>query len=212
MTCHIFFTDIRLLADRFEQGCALLPATRQKRISRCKPETARLQLLTAGLLLRKVLSITTDTQLLYTPSGKPYLQQGPCFNLSHSGNLAALAVDNAPIGLDLQEMTKTFYSGVASRYFKAEEIAWMQDLPDRFFWLWTRKESVIKSLGLGLSSLLTASFSVLEDNIAMNGTPLYLSSQILDRTTLSLASQSPLFSSPRLISLSAEQLLDSAPI
>ena len=207
MSYQVFFANIQSLSSRFWEGYPLLSAKRRERISRCKHEIARLQLLTAGLLLHRVLSVSTDTQFFYTPHGKPYLPNGPYFNLSHSGNLVALAVSDTPIGLDLQEITATFYSGVATRYFTEEEQLWMQNRPDRFFWLWTRKESVIKALGLGLSASLTTSFCVLEKTTTVGKTTLSLLSQTVDCTMVSIATPSSLSTSFCPTFLSAKQLL-----
>lgn len=207
MSLQLYLTDIRPLAATFDQGFALLPPARQARIRRCRRETVRLQSLAAGLLLRRILSITTDCQLHYTLYGKPYLPEGLHFNLSHSGNLAALAVYDAPVGIDLQELSDTVPHGVAARYFTEAETAWIAQCPERFYRVWTRKESVVKALGLGLLSCPIASFSVLEDSVSVCATPLYLATQRMDQTVLSIAAQTPLPSLLQPVVVSASQLL-----
>ena len=208
MSCQLYLTDIRQLEVCFDASCALLPVERQARIRRCSRETAQLQLLSAGLLLRHVLGITEETPLLYTPQGKPYLKHGPCFNLSHSGQFAALAVSDRPIGLDLQDMTqKITPQRLANRWFTPEEAAWINEQSDRFFHVWTRKESVVKALGLGLAALPMQTFSVLEPSITIHGTTLHLVTEKLDGMMLSVAAQSPLTPPLSLTFLSAEQIL-----
>lgn len=207
MICSLYLTDIRPLAAVSEQAFALLPPARQARVQRCQRESARLQSLAAGLLLRRVLSVTSDDMLSYTPHGKPYLSHGPQFNLSHSGNQVALAVMDAPVGLDLQELAEDFPSRVARRYFTADENAWAQQRPDRCFQIWTRKESVVKALGLGLGRLSASSFSVLPDKITVNDTTLYLVTQTFAPSALSIAAQVPLQTPMQPVLLSTEQLL-----
>ena len=88
--------------------------------------------------------------------GKPALPGGPHFNLSHSGDLAALAVcASHEVGVDI-ETRRPVESAVAERFFSPAERAALSALPAAaweagFFNAWTRKEAVIKALGLGLS-------------------------------------------------------------
>ena len=208
MAVSLFLTDIRPFADCFDAAFALLPTARQERICRCPRETTRLQLLAAGLLLRCILGVTEETPLLCTPQGKPYLKHGPCFNLSHSGHFAALAISDQPVGLDLQDMTHQPSPRLADRWFTPEEAAWIHGNPDRFFHVWTRKESVVKALGLGLAALPMHTFSVLEPSVTSNGTPLHLLTEKRDTMMFSIAAQSPLTPPLSPTFLSAEQLLN----
>jgi 4'-phosphopantetheinyl transferase len=100
-------------------------------------------------------------------NGKPVLDGGPQFNLTHSGGWAGLAVSHAAdIGLDL-ETWRPVEQGVAERFFSRREAANIRalsgnDWRDAFFRVWTRKEAVIKALGTGLSHDL-GSFDVTLD-------------------------------------------------
>lgn len=97
----------------------------------------------------------------YNKQGKPGLTGGPHFNLSHSGSTAALAVCRAaPVGIDI-EYWRPVEEGLARRFFSNGEIAELSALPPAqqeagFFACWTRKEAVIKAVGLGLSMPLDA--------------------------------------------------------
>ena len=95
------------------------------------------------------------------PQGKPSLPDGPEFNLSHSGARAMLAVSDGPeVGVDIEEW-RPVEPAVARRYFTAAERAELAAMEFRegFFRCWTRKEAVIKAVGLGLSMPL-GSFDV----------------------------------------------------
>ncbi|WP_163850310.1 4'-phosphopantetheinyl transferase family protein [Pseudooceanicola aestuarii] len=95
------------------------------------------------------------------PSGKPALPGGPFFNLSHSGDLACLAIHrDLELGLDI-EQHRPVERGVAERAFSATERAALDALPAAqwmagFFNGWTRKEAVVKATGAGLSMRLEA--------------------------------------------------------
>jgi phosphopantetheinyl transferase len=102
---------------------------------------------------------------------KPYLKNltdSPVyFNLSHSGNVALLAVTGlAPIGIDI-EVSKEIQDadGVAKRFFSEYENAQLRkfnkdQFMHNFYRIWTSKEAVIKANGWGMSASLD-SFDVL---------------------------------------------------
>ncbi len=93
--------------------------------------------------------------------GKPALAGSASnlhFNLSHGGEFGALVVSaNRPVGIDIEPwraMTDTM--AVGANVFTGREMqGWAQatvaDLNARFLRLWTRKEALLKAIGLGLS-------------------------------------------------------------
>lgn len=99
--------------------------------------------------------------------GKPFLVNYPDFhyNLSHSGTKVLLAVSDAGIGCDIQQVTG-WRERVAKRCFTETELAYCLDgtedeRAERFTEVWARKESFVKAIGLGIAANLTA-FSVCE--------------------------------------------------
>lgn len=79
------------------------------------------------------------------------------FNISHTDGLVALALARAPIGVDVEWLARPGRTvELAERYFAKAEVAALRALPiehqrDRFFALWTLKESYIKARGEGLA-------------------------------------------------------------
>jgi 4'-phosphopantetheinyl transferase len=80
------------------------------------------------------------------------------FNLSHSSELALLAVARgAMVGVDVEWIDPALpIDEIADRFFSAAEISVLNALPadervEAFFSCWTRKEAYIKALGVGLS-------------------------------------------------------------
>jgi 4'-phosphopantetheinyl transferase len=108
------------------------------------------------------------------PHGRPYLSGPDClfsFNLSHSANLAAFAICDGLVGVDVEEI-KGLPEGVARMMFSAAEVAFLEAEPDHkqadaFFRYWTAKEAVLKARGTGLS-VSGKSFTV---NIAARDAP-----------------------------------------
>ncbi|MBU1212438.1 MAG: 4'-phosphopantetheinyl transferase superfamily protein [Alphaproteobacteria bacterium] len=77
------------------------------------------------------------------------------FNLTHSGDVAAVALcRSAEVGIDIERI-RPVREGLARRYFAAEEVAGLdalevaQRLP-AFFRCWTRKEAFLKATGEGI--------------------------------------------------------------
>ncbi len=107
----------------------------------------------------------------YSTGGKPRLTarqnpRGLRFNLSHSANLALIAVGgDLQIGIDIEKIREEVdTAALAQRFFSPREGAGLQALPDHlrvpgFFACWTRKEAFLKATGTGLSFPL-AEFSV----------------------------------------------------
>jgi len=80
------------------------------------------------------------------------------FNLSHSGDVALVAVTaGLRIGIDVERVrSDASCVGIAERYFCEGEIAKLKEFPadqqtEAFFDCWTRKEAYVKARGEGLS-------------------------------------------------------------
>jgi 4'-phosphopantetheinyl transferase len=106
-------------------------------------------------------------QLATAPGGKPLLPQYPWlqFNLSHSGQWAAIALcrDRA-VGVDIecvagQVSTKR---AVAQRFFHPRDQSWLAQEPQQFLLhftqLWSLKEAWLKAQGTGLAGSLASFF------------------------------------------------------
>ncbi len=94
------------------------------------------------------------------PMGKPALVQTFTdlrFNLSHSGELALIAVTRGrEVGVDVERVQRDIeFDPIVEHYFEPTE-AWdlrtapPQERVGRFFDLWTRKEACVKAQGVGL--------------------------------------------------------------
>jgi 4'-phosphopantetheinyl transferase len=103
------------------------------------------------------------------PAGKPMLADGDgdgdgarcAFNLSHSGDVAAIAIaPHGELGIDIEcQRVVGDAQAIVDRHFApAEREAWHALAPMQrdaaFLRCWTRKEACIKALGSGLSTPL----------------------------------------------------------
>lgn len=121
--------------------------------------------------LRRILAgYTTQParELRFTvgPHGKPSLAEPPSarrkleFNLSHSADLAVIAVAwERPVGVDLERWKREMdHLALAERFFSPAERASLRELAEReddlvhgFFAAWSRKEAYLKARGEGVT-------------------------------------------------------------
>ncbi len=198
-----YFQHIQLPVDQSELQSLQQQATaeRLQRAMRYRQDDDKARCLLAEKLLRQALSeqgIAKDKQKIrLTEFGKPvlaipsesYPPYQPChFNVSHSGEWVVCAIDNQPIGIDVEQwitdrpnsfQDSDTYQGEYDKLFTSIEIDYLkngqqdtrqQDITQqntiqkdtmlqRFYRLWTLKESYLKAIGTGLSRS-TQSFSV----------------------------------------------------
>jgi len=101
--------------------------------------------------------------------GKPYVRNrsDAYFNVSHSGDWVVCALARNEIGIDIEKI-KQINSQIADCFFSKEELVSLNhiegnDRLNRFYEIWTLKESYVKAVGEGLSMPLN-SFTVRTGN------------------------------------------------
>lgn len=165
----LYIASCAPLADpaRFAALETGIPRARREKLAPIKNAGARRLSLGASLLLARALEDAglPAGELAVTEHGKPYFPDAPDFHfsLSHSGDTALCAASTLPVGCDV-ELPRAYDARIAERFFHPDERAWLLRQPeaqqaDAFFYLWTRKESFMKALGLGFSLPMDA-FSV----------------------------------------------------
>jgi 4'-phosphopantetheinyl transferase len=163
-----FFEDIRDegLLQRYDR--LLAPEEREQR-RRFHFEIDRHCYLVTRALLRTVLSryaVVEPHEWAFAANayGKPEIANADhhtrhiTFNISHTRGLILLGItSDAAIGVDVENSRlREPPLKIANQFFASEEVADLQALPraqqhDRFFEIWTLKESYIKARGMGLS-------------------------------------------------------------
>lgn len=184
---HLYVTDIRQLKQYEQDALPLLTPERRERAERIRPEQERLHCIAAGLLLCRVLGVTSDSHLRRNEYGRPELAgEGPCFNLSHGGTYAVLAVADCRVGVDIEPVSERAPI-IPRRFLQPDELNWLETepTPERFAWLWTRLESALKADGRGFG-LEERDFSVLA-----SGQPWYLETLLRDGHYVSCAAEVP---------------------
>lgn len=101
-------------------------------------------------LLNKVLEIyNINREIIYNEYGKPYLKNNEIyFNLSNSHDYSVCVVANNEVGIDIEKIT--FKPNIIDKICTEHEKYLIKNEED-FTKIWTRKESYIKYLGIGIS-------------------------------------------------------------
>jgi 4'-phosphopantetheinyl transferase len=160
MMVFVYYMDIRSLEPEDARFAAALGSRGQEKMYQYRNRDDRLRCLAGGLLTERILK---GREIRFTKRGKPFIPEGPHFNLSHSGNFTCMAVSpDSPVGIDIEFLRDEDFPALARIAFHPEERNFFLQKPDaeRFFMIWTLKESYIKMLGLGFS-LEPRSFSIL---------------------------------------------------
>lgn len=161
MTTKIFYTKVNALEEKdlFEKGLSLVNEDRKSKVLACKMEADQRRSLAAGLLIRyacEKLGYSYPDMIFYKEAGgRPYVEEF-MFNVSHSGNIAAIIAGDMPAGIDVewsgrfdgQRGEKRLHS-IMEKIFDDEEKKKCVSKKEAIR-IWTCKESYAKANGAGL--------------------------------------------------------------
>lgn len=160
--------------DLLQSYSDLLGDDERERYAALRIDSVRKTFLTSRALLRGVLATRLQCaprDLLFRRdhNDKPQLDSAAMgaadlacqFNLSHSGDWVVLALaDRGAVGVDVEHHgRRNNLDGISGRFFQPAENTALAALPkedwhQRFFELWTLKESYVKALGRGIATAL----------------------------------------------------------
>jgi 4'-phosphopantetheinyl transferase len=144
---------------------ALLDDHERDRLDRFRRPADRARYLAAHALARLVLADTVGapaSALVFDRTcrcgaqhGKPVLPGGPGFSMTHAGDLVGVAVHpGGAVGLDVEQVRDlSDLAAMVAHVCSPQETA--PDV-DAFFTLWTRKEALLKAVGTGLATPMSA--------------------------------------------------------
>lgn len=153
---------------RMEEFLPLLSFEEQGRYKRFSLESRKREFLCSRLLLRWALASGSgkgieSLEFEYGSHGKPYLKDGFLeFNLSHTENLAVVALSPRRLGVDIESLESPGWNNrpwrlLAGRYFSNPEKEYLFSLPEAeqpaaFLRIFTLKEAGAKAIGEGLAA------------------------------------------------------------
>lgn len=159
--------------DLLRSSLPALPDEIQARAARYLAPDSRRNLVASRTRLRQCLELLglDQARVLVADNGRPYYaEQTLQLNISHSHDRAFLALSRDPalvegLGVDVEWSGRQVDAlGIGRRFFTALEYGWIGSDTARFFHIWTRKEAIIKSNGIGLRVELD-SFDVMGDQV-----------------------------------------------
>jgi 4'-phosphopantetheinyl transferase len=159
----------------FNKLCSKLPVVLHERANRYKFEEDAYNFVLGRLLLKESLKVLGKEDqfehIQYYESGKPFLD-GISFNISHTENLVACAISlDGQIGVDIEKVKQVKLADFET-WFTENEWTDIYNSPSqlqKFYWYWTRKESIIKALGVNLSYLHKIEIDASKDHFIENG-------------------------------------------
>ena len=179
-----YHLDIREMTEaRYQEYYAMADEIRRRKADSCRNEEDRLCSIAGDHLARLAISAhcgvpMESIQFGRTAEGKPYaIGLDVHFNISHSGHLAACAVSDKPVGIDVQVM-RLVRKALTRKVCTRRELAYIKDAEGygelltgralvRFYRIWCSKEAYFKWLGTGIRDL--KSFDTV-DHIFSGGT------------------------------------------
>lgn len=183
----VYILYIKDIARNLEKALSFLDKNSILRAEQFADEEDKLRSLGSSLLIK---AFTAPSALKYNEYGKPYKDEKPFFNVSHSGEkIGIFFSDSAEVGFDIQKIT-SFDDKLLDYVFSAEKPLIKTDRD--FAKLWTMKESAIKCLGRGVCMAKdNAITEIKEDNFLFGGQKFYYKSVFLDKYALTLCSEKP---------------------
>lgn len=162
-TIEVWAAPLDVAAPTFDRMVASLSGAERARASRYRAAADARRFSAARGWLRQVLGVELGVEpeavALSEGPGKPHLvgQRGTCFNLSHAGELAVIAVAGRDVGVDVEPVDEAgrWADVVDMACTAGEATALRRRRPGErgvaFLRTWTAKEAYLKATGAGLS-------------------------------------------------------------
>lgn len=170
---EIYLMDCDVLQDKnlFNEFYQKMPEYRKQKINTFRFAKDKRLSLGVGILLGCVLEEVGLKDIIVKKNGKPHIPGCPlCYNLSHSGSIAIIAVSKNNIGCDVEYIKPTSMKA-AERFFCDDEYKLLENAvtdskrTELFYRLWTLKESFMKATGLGMSLPLSDFAIAFKNNV-----------------------------------------------
>ncbi|WP_158085352.1 4'-phosphopantetheinyl transferase family protein [Niastella vici] len=172
----------------WEHYFSFLPESEQiknKRYLRWQDKHAHLfgKILLQNALIKYGFSNNILNNLRFNDHNKPFIDDNINFNISHSGKYIVCAISREiKLGVDLEQKISQVNPDDFKAVFSQAEWEFLKNMEgkmDLFYKLWTRKESVIKANGIGLTIPLFK-VDVLSESVMVEGQTWFISDLDLD--------------------------------
>ncbi|OGT59031.1 MAG: hypothetical protein A3F43_06710 [Gammaproteobacteria bacterium RIFCSPHIGHO2_12_FULL_42_10] len=165
---HVWSIQFSHFKNHSENLYALLSTDERLRADKLCIALSKERYIISRGVLRLLLAQYSDQspqviQFSYTEHKKPYLTQDDTrtpiqFNLAHSDDIAIFSISTLAVGVDIEKIIKRDPLAIAKRYFSTQECATLAALTAQerhvaFYRIWSRKEAILKAMGVGLLTI-----------------------------------------------------------
>ena len=210
---EVFRLDLELVKNRpdlLSEYEDWLSAAERERYLQLNNERRKLEFLCGHALLHDVVGMMTDTPpqhvMVELRHNVPFLETIPLYvNLSHSGGLVAVVVDEQPVGLDIERSSaRRNISAIVEKHF-GNDTAHTYNLlkPSErrpfFFRVWTMREAAFKWQTLFVTNQKLMDDLPQKDRTYEGGginMPVHFYSGVIDDMYFTVASENPLVNVP----------------
>ena len=157
-----YYDTRTMTAEEYDRWYAQMAPERQEKTDAMRREDHRKASVAADHLARTMIAEACDAdaasiQFRKDENGKPHVVDLPIhFNVSHSGDFVACAVDSSPVGIDIEQI-RPIRPALVKKVCTESERAYVEnggeDMLLRFFEVWTSKEAWFKYTGTGITDL-----------------------------------------------------------
>ena len=142
---NLYVLRSTLVKENYDLIYSFVSELRRKKADKFINEKDKLLSLGAAYLIKKYLPSEDIKEMT---NGKPFLSNGPCFNISHSEGLIVLAVhDSRDVGVDIEKIDARHVDAI--KYVLTNEERETSDA-ETLFLMWSNKESLVKCISTGL--------------------------------------------------------------
>ena len=143
MNLKVYLLDYRSLPLSFLMDSKYLSELEKISFEKYKNENVKKEKIVSAILKNKYIG---DYHL--NEYGKP-ISNNKYFNISHSGGYIALAIDQVPVGIDIENI-RNAEEDLRNYISNDEEKKYIHD-DESFFEVWTNKEALVKANGNGIN-------------------------------------------------------------
>ncbi len=177
----IYIIRISLVKDNLSFISSFADEKRREKALKFVNEKDQLLCFGAGYLLKKYLP---NEEILENSNGKPYLPNGPFFNISHSGEYVVLVVHpSRDVGVDIERIDDKKLDAIK---YVLNEVESSITETEKLFQIWSNKESLVKCMSLRLMDIRRVSALPLDGVRTINGEDYYTKSMIYEGHSLSI--------------------------
>lgn len=148
MRVSIFDYMEQCTEEEVQRLLPLVSAQRREQALRYKHTLGRFCCLKSWLMLSAL--HLGEMEFLYNEHGKPYIEGGPYFSISHCKEGIAVVIDDSPVGIDIEAIRHADRDLITRTMNEQEQLQIHNDRD--FTRLWTQKEAILKMEGTGIAS------------------------------------------------------------